>query len=288
MIRRILQLLLQHLNLFTKDVRFQELYTHVQAKASQIEVMLTEWQASNYPLGDLKKAAENAFVQKLTLLSEVVSHCLQDKGDLQLLQAMNGFPRNIRTGSVNKRLTIAERMLHIAQSILPDIQKYAKGQELYNDALAALDHFKKISHRPNEHRTENAIRKEYLYDEVYELSQFIQVQLRTLIKTYRSDFPEFHDTFMAFSKIGYSKVNKEQMAVDENDASSTPSANAEESAAPQNASAQSSTREAPAAPKHAASLSTDSSEETPSPKVKKKAAKEGKAKLNGQAETLEA
>ena len=282
MIRRILQLLLQHLNLFTKDVRFQELYAHVQAKAANIESMLTQWQGSNYHLGSIKLLAENAFVEQLMLLKDLVTISLNERGDTASLQALDGFYNQIRKGSINQRLSKAERMLHIAEASLPELRKYAKGQELYDNALKAFDDFKNLGHKPSEHRTENAIRKEYLYDEVIALSRFIQLQLRVLVKTYRGDHPEFYDTFMAFSKINSSKVNKEKMAVDEDDAQSNRPTSTSEIASPQAAEAsppsekqhntQSTSVAHPPNPKTAADTS----------KSKKKIPKSLKAPLNGQ------
>jgi hypothetical protein len=215
MIRRVEELFSTNQTLFANDLRFQELYGQLQTRSINMEQMLDEWQRLNIPLGRLKQEKQLEFEEKLGLLSDMLKYALQELGDTESLTQLRNNRRRLCKLSTIKKVEYAELILFIAEDNRSYLEKYAKGKTLLSEAINALEAFRAVAERPGMNRTENAIRKAYLYDEVYDLAKFIQGPLRVFMRTYQSDFPELFDQYMAFSKIGGSKVNRPKLSHDE-------------------------------------------------------------------------
>lgn len=221
MIRRTEQLLSENQALFSGDLRFQELHGDLQSRMTSIEQMLDEWQRLNIPLGATKKVRKNEFNKQLLLLGDLLSICLKEKGDTENLEHLRRLRPQIVGSTDIKRIEYAEVLLLIAEEYRPELEKYSKGKSLLEDATASLDAYRLYNEKPLNNRSENSIRRLYLYDAIEDVSRMIQSSFRVFVKTYQADFPEFHDQFMAFSKIGYSSVNANKLSHDEGDTVAT-------------------------------------------------------------------
>lgn len=221
MIRRTEQLLSENQALFSGDLRFQELHSDLQSRMTSIEQMLDEWQRLNIPLGATKKVKKNEFNKQLLLLGDLLSICLKEKGDTENLEHLRRLRPQIVGSTDIKRIEYAEVLLLIAEEYRAELEKYSKGKSLLEDATASLDAYRLYNEKPLNNRSENSIRRLYLYDAIEDVSRMIQSSFRVFVKTYQADFPEFHDQFMAFSKIGYSSVNANKLSHDEGDTVAT-------------------------------------------------------------------
>jgi hypothetical protein len=221
MIRRTEQLLSENQALFGGDLRFQELHSDLQSRMTSIEQMLDEWQRLNIPLGATKKVRKNEFNKQLLLLGDLLSICLKEKGDTENLEHLRRLRPQIVGSTDIKRIEYAEVLLLIAEEYRAELEKYSKGKSLLEDATASLDAYRLYNEKPLNNRSENSIRRLYLYDAIEDVSRMIQSSFRVFVKTYQADFPEFHDQFMAFSKIGYSSVNANKLSHDEGDTAAT-------------------------------------------------------------------
>lgn len=221
MIRRTEQLLSENQALFSGDLRFQELHSDLQSRMTSIEQMLDEWQRLNIPLGATKKVRKNEFNKQLLLLGDLLSICLKEKGDTENLEHLRRLRPQIVGSTDIKRIEYAEVLLLIAEEYRAELEKYSKGKSLLEDATASLDAYRLYNEKPLNNRSENSIRRLYLYDAIEDVSRMIQSSFRVFVKTYQADFPEFHDQFMAFSKIGYSSVNANKLSHDEGDTVAT-------------------------------------------------------------------
>lgn len=217
MIRRTEQLLLDNQALFAQDVRFQEISPSFQSRSAAMEQMLDQWQRLNIPLGAVKSEKQERLYESFILLADLLKTCLLENNDVENLTHLQKNREKLLLAPTSKKVELAEVLQHIAEDYRTELEKYSKGKDLLTNTAKLLQEYKGVGQRPSVNRTENAIRRAYLYDEIKDLAQFIQGTMRVFIQTYRTEAPEFHDRFMAYSKIGSSKVNSDSLSYDEGD-----------------------------------------------------------------------
>ena len=200
MIRRTEQLLLAHLNIFDKDVRFQEVMGELQSRLAALELRIDALADSSAPLGPEKAKLRNTIIQNAMVLHEMIYHAAVESADLALVAAFTNTKNYQSLGFTN----LVERVQHLlrkANTMKATLDKYSSAAPIVAELNAALATYESTGTLPKGTIAKNAIERNAIYTEIRSLTLFVRGPIKTVVRSKSFEAPDFFTLFKAYSRI---------------------------------------------------------------------------------------
>lgn len=198
MIRRTEQLLLAHLNIFDKDVRFQEVMGELQSRLAALELRIDALADSSAPLGPEKAKLRNTIIQNAMVLHEMIYHAAVESADLALVAALNNT-KNYHSLGFTQLVERVQYLLRKATTIKATLDKYSS--PILAELTAALATYESTGTLPKATIAKNAVERKAIYAEISSLTRFVRGPIKTVVHTKAFVAPDFFTLFKAYSRV---------------------------------------------------------------------------------------